>query len=150
MAIKIIKQGNFDDSFPKEITCDNCESLLSFDKNDAYIGVLGAYHIKCPNCGYENMLDVDGLTLTKDNLRFPVHYFKPSKDAVKIDDDEIDKWVRECITHLRERDDFVSFTGCGDTMVFVFKMDGDEEYYVYVGKKGYETHVPFEDIDYEN
>ena len=43
----------------------------------------------------------------------------------------------------------ITQTGTGDTHVFVFKYDGDEEYFVYVGKGGYETQVPFEDVDYK-
>ena len=34
------------------------------------------------------------------------------------------------------------FVGTGDTMIFVFKENEDEEYYIYIGKNGYEAYVP--------
>ena len=131
------------------ITCDNCGSDYEIEYDDTYIGALGCRYVKCPCCGYENMID-DGIQLTKDNLKFPDHYFSFA-DCVKISDEAIDRDVKRCIEALRNSKDkrfYATRTGTGDTHIFVFRYDGDEEYFVYVGKGGYETNVPFEDVDY--
>lgn len=153
MAIKILSKKKSPVSiYPVKVECDECETVFECDEEDTYIGAWGARHVKCPVCGEENMLDTDdGIELTKDILSFPTHYRKTGDKAVKLDDDEIDKYVRECIEHLRTigKDEYWgTFAGCGDTMIFVFKMDGDEEYYIYVGKNGYETNIPFRSEDY--
>lgn len=132
------------------ITCAKCNSELIAEEEDTYIGALGCRYVKCPCCGEENMLD-DGITLTKDNLSFPKHYFS-FKNGVKLSNKEVDKYVKECIEALRNSTDnnfYATQTGTGDTHVFVFKYDGDEEYFVYVGRGGYVTQVPFEDVDYK-
>jgi hypothetical protein len=50
-------------------------------------------------CGEEIEID-DGIDLTSENLRFPQHYysFENGKD---LSNDEIDKYVKECINALR-------------------------------------------------
>ena len=132
------------------VVCDNCESELVVDREDTYIGELGCRYVKCPCCGVEISID-DGITLTSENLSFPRHYHS-FKDGVKQSNDRVDEYVKECIEALRNSKDknfYATHTGTGDTHVFVFKYDGDEEYVVYVGKGGYETNVPFEDVDYK-
>lgn len=129
--------------------CESCDSEFEADEDDTYIGALGCRYVKCPCCEYENILD-DGITLTTENLSFPKHYFN-FKNAVKLSDNDVDRYVKECIEALRNSKDknfYATHTGTGDTHVFVFKYDGDEEYVVYVGKGGYETNVPFEYADY--
>ena len=143
------KKTNSEDNYPMIVTCDNCGSDYEIEYDDTYIGALGCRYVKCPCCGYENMID-DGIQLTKDNLKFPDHYFSFA-NGVKVSDEAVDKYVKECIEALRNSTDknfYATQTGTGDTHVFVFKYDGDEEYVVYVGKGGYETNVPFEDVDY--
>lgn len=132
------------------MVCERCWSVLEIEARDTYIGALGCRYVKCPCCGEEIVLD-DGITLTSENLSFPRHYFS-FKDGVILTNKEVDKYVRECIEALRNSKDknfYATHTGTGNTHVFVFKYDGDEEYFVYVGKGGYETCVPFEDVDYE-
>ena len=153
--MEIIK-NNYCSRYPVGVTnrwhvvCDGCESEFVADKEDTYIGALGCRYVKCPCCGEENGLD-DGITLTTENLSFPKHYFS-FKNGVKLSNKEVDKYVKECIEALRNSTDnnfYATQTGTGDTHVFVFKYDGDEEYFVYVGRGGYVTHVPFEDVDYK-
>ena len=144
------KKTNSEDNYPMIVTCDDCGSDFEIEYDDTYIGALGCRNVKCPCCGYENMVD-DGIQLTKDNLKFPDHYFSFA-NGIKISDEEIDRYVRECIEALRNSKDnsfYATRTGTGDTHVFVFRYDGDEEYVVYVGKGGYETNIPFEDVDYK-
>lgn len=141
----IEKQG-----YPMIMACDSCNSEFEIDYADTYIGALGCRYVKCPCCGYENILG-DGITLTTENLSFPNHYFS-FKNAVKLSDNDVDRFVKECIKALRSSKDkgfYAAQTGIGDTHIFVFRYDDDEEYAVYVGKNGYETNVPFEDEDYK-
>ena len=128
------------------IHCSECDSELEITEEDTHIGWMGARFITCPCCGEESMVDeLDGITLTKDNVEFPTHYYSFS-DGVHIDDDTVNKWVKECIEEFDPNDenDWCRFTGSGDTMVFVSKLDEDEEYDVYVCKNYYETFIPFD------
>ena len=130
--------------FPLKIKCSECDSELEITEEDTHIGWMGARFITCPCCGEESMVDeLDGITLTKDNVEFPTHYYSFNK-AVNIDDDTINKWVKECIERFDPNDenDWVRYIGSGDTMVFVFKFDEDTGYNVYVCKNCYETFIP--------
>ena len=143
------RKANREDEYPMITTCDNCGSDYEIEYDDTYIGALGCRYVKCPCCGHENMMD-DGIQLTKDNLKFPDHYFSFA-NGVKISDEAVDRDVKRCIEALRNSKDkrfYATRAGTGDTHIFVFRYDGDEEYFVYVGKGGYETNVPFEDVDY--
>lgn len=85
-------------------------------------------------------------------MRFPKHYNHSGENAVKLSDEEIDKYVRRLIEEFRKsnsNNDWCRFTGTGDTLVTVYKFDGDEEYYVEVAKNYYETYIPFEVEDYK-
>ena len=66
-------------------------------------------------------LDKVKLSLSKANNSVP--------ESERIDDDTINKWVKECIERFDPNDenDWVRYAGSGDTMVFVFKFDEDEE-----------------------
>lgn len=129
------------------ITCEQCGSELEVTNDDISVGKYGMGYVKCPCCGEETYSDelADYFPLTKDNLEFPLHY-DSSSDGIHIDDDRINKWVRECIENFytNDKNDWCRFTGSGDTMVFVFKFDEDEEYNVYVCKNYYETFLPFD------
>ena len=138
-----------DESKPKtyKITCENCDSELEVEDDDIQVGVYGMGYVVCPCCGEETYSDelADYFQLTKDNVEFPTHYYSFS-DGVHIDDNTINKWVKECIEEFDPNDenDWCRFTGSGDTMVFVSKLDEDEEYDVYVCKNYYETFIPFD------
>ena len=137
-----------DESKPKtyKITCENCDSELEVEDDDIQVGTHGMGYVVCPCCGEETYADelADYFQLTKDNVEFPTHYYSFS-DGVHIDDDTVNKWVKECIEEFDPNDenDWCRFTGSGDTMVFVSKLDEDEEYDVYVCKNYYETFIPF-------
>ena len=139
------------ESKPKtyKITCENCDSELEVEDDDIQVGTHGMGYVVCPCCGEETYADelADYFQLTKDNVEFPTHYYSFS-DGVHIDDDTVNKWVKECIEEFDPNDenDWCRFTGRGDTMVFVSKLDEDEEYDVYVCKNYYETFIPFEKI----
>lgn len=130
--------------YPKRIKCNNCGSELEYEKEDIYEDFVSCY-IKCPICKEKIILDnIDrsDIILNENNLNFPVHYFH-NKNSVKISDKEINCHVRNCIKILKENPELnYDFVGTGDTMIFVFKENEDEEYYIYIGKNGYEAYVP--------
>lgn len=135
--------------YPRKHICENCESELEYDKEDLEMGYLGCIHLRCPLCGHENMLvdHEDCILLTKDNVRFPTHYYHFEK---KSDNKElINKYVKEAIEYLRNnKDDFSYFIGSGSVMVHAYRMDGDDEYNIFVAEDYYEVEVPFEPKDY--
>ena len=140
--------------FPLKIKCSQCDSELEIVEEDTHIGWMGARFITCPCCGEEAMVDkLDGITLTKDNLEFPVHFIRTAKGlrhVVEVNSDEIIKEIQRGITYFREnKDEFCWYTTYGDLFLVVFRYSGDEEYSVIVTKDFYETYVPFEDEDYE-
>ena len=136
------------ESKPKtyKITCEHCDSELEVEDNDIQVGTHGMGYVVCPCCGEETYADelADYFQLTKDNVEFPTHYYSFS-DGVHIDDDTVNKWIKECIEKFDPNDenDWCRFIGSGDTMVIVSKLDEDEEYDVYVCKNYYETFIPF-------
>lgn len=119
--------------------CDSCGEDL---KQEPKVGQFGCKYIVCDNCGEENYIDkLEPETLTKDNVRFPKHYYHFG-NGVPIDDDTINKWVKKCIEYLEQNpnEDHI-FTASGDSLVHVTRFDGDEEYTVQVCKNYYETNV---------
>lgn len=141
---------------PKTITtfCDNCDSELEITEEDTYIGWLGTRFITCPCCGEESMVEeLEGITLTKDNIKFPVHFKRTNKDlknVKEIDNDEIAKEINKAITYFREnKDEYSWYISYGDLFVIVFRYEEDEDYFVLVTRDFYETYIPFEEEDYE-
>lgn len=97
--------------------CDRCGKPLPDEKRE---GALGCYWITCPHCNEDNLVE-DGEELTPDNVEFPLHFFG-SKNAVRMSDEQINKWVRECLGRLDVENDY-TYTGSGDTFVAAFKTD---------------------------
>ena len=134
-----------DESKPKtyKITCEHCNSELEVEDDDIQVGAYGMGYVVCPCCGEETYADelADYFSLTKENVEFPTHYYSFNK-AVNIDDDTINKLVKECIERFDPNDenDYVRCIGSGNTMVFVFKMV--DEYEIYVCKNYQETSLP--------
>ena len=140
--------------FPLKIKCSECDSELEITEEDTHIGWMGARFISCPCCGEEAMVDeLDGITLTKDNLEFPVHFNRTAKGlrhVVEVNSDKIIKEIQKGITYFRgHKDEHYWYTSHGDLFLIVFRYSGDEEYFVMVTKDFYETYIPFEREDYE-
>ena len=161
--IKVLKDNNINKkyakeknniTFPLKIHCSECDSELEITEEDTYIGWLGAKYITCPCCGQEAMVDeLDGITLTKDNIKFPIHFIRTTKglrSVIEVDSDEIVKEIQRGITYCRERkSEHYWFTSHGDFFLIIFRYSGDENYFVMVTKDFYETYIPFEQEDYE-
>jgi len=135
--------------------CDNCDSELEISEEDTHIGWLGAPFVKCPCCGQESMVDeLEGITLTKDNIDYPIHFNRTNKDlknVVEIQKDEVIKEIQRGIDYFRtNKDEFCWYTYYGDLFVIIFRYEGDEEYFVLVTRDFLETYIPFEKGDYND
>ena len=153
--MKVIKDNskkNNSNIFPLKVVCENCSSELELEESDCYIGPFGAYYYTCPCCGDKVMLnEPEGITLTKDNLEFPTHYWHYG-NGYEVTEEEINTRVKEMIEDLRtnKSDDDYGFlyTAFGDTFMLVKRYPSDEEYYVVVAKNFYDANVQFETEDY--
>lgn len=140
--------------YPRTVECDGCGSELEYEKSDMEVGVYGAMHVKCPLCGYNNMLDGNecDVTLTKDNIEFPLHFSYSSKETGAVDtcnNEHIKKEINNAITYLRNnKDGDYWFTTYGNLYILVQRFDGDNEYDIMVTDKHWETYIPFEPEDY--
>ena len=143
-----------DSEYPKKIRCEHCDSVLAYDKSDIRIGQLGLAFIDCPLCDSEICFEdeEEGLRLTKDNIEFPTHFFKPRVENISnISSSKIEACIKEGVEHLRKYgEDFAWYAESSNTHITVFKMDGDEGYWVIVAPNFYSTHIPFEEEDYED
>lgn len=124
---------------PYEAACENCNSKFLIEKDDLKVGTYGCYIWTCPYCGEKNFVD-DSIILTQDNVEFPLHYESYS-DGKDISDDEINKWVKRCISNLDKDKDFW-MTASGNSFVLAYKSDEEyNEVSVIVCKNYYETCV---------
>ena len=142
--MKIIKKENEQikpSIFPFITKCEYCDTELELDESDVHIGSCGLYDYICPCCNMKNELD-EGIELNKNNLQFPIHYYS-FENGKEVNDEEINKWVKQGIEYLEEHiDEYLWFTGTGDSKVFVQKFDGDNEYSITVCKNYYEVEIP--------
>ena len=140
--------------YPKFHICDNCGSELEYEKSDLHMGFLGCMHLTCPLCGAENMMEENEgcITLTKDNIVFPVHFWHTSKENGAVDccnNEEVKNAIHRAINYFREnKNEYHWFTACGNLYVSVSRYEGDESYEVVVSNNYYETSIPFEREDY--
>lgn len=140
--------------YPREFTCEYCQSEFEYEESDMTIGWLGAAHIKCPCCGRDIMLDdEDGITLTVDNVEFPTHFHHTSTETGAVDicnNKEIKKYIHNAIDYFRKnKDEFAWTSSSGNLAIHVYRYSDDEDYHVVVNNDYYETNIPFEEEDYE-
>jgi hypothetical protein len=145
---------DIDEDSPIQIVCEHCNSKLEITKDDTHIGWLGASYITCPCCGGESMVDeLEGITLTIDNIDFPAHFLRVNKNercVKEVNRKDIIKEVKRGIKYFREhKDEPYWYTSYGDMFIILFRYEGDEEYYVVITKDYYETFIPFEEVDYK-
>ena len=67
--------------YPRKFVCEHCKSELEYDREDLRMGEYGCMFLDCPLCNRDNMIDdhEDNITLTMDNIKFPVHFHHVSK-----------------------------------------------------------------------
>lgn len=133
--------------------CEHCDSELEVSEEDAHIGWLGAAFVKCPCCGQETIVnELDGITLTRDNIEFPKHFYRTNKslrDVIEITNEGIVNEIQKGIDYFRKnKDEYCWYTSYGDSFVIVFRYKNNKEYSVLVTKDFYDTDIPFgaEDI----
>lgn len=137
----------------KKLICEYCGSELEYEESDVRIGAFGCACIDCPCCGKDNMLyEEDGITLTKDNIEFPAHFYHTSKETGAVDccnNEEVKNDIHRAIDYFRKnKDEYHWFTACGNLYVNVCRYEDDESYEVMVTNNYYETSIPFEREDY--
>ena len=140
--------------YPRTHICDDCLSELEYEKSDLHMGFLGCFYLKCPLCGYENMIEdnENNITLTKDNVEFPTHFWHTSNETGAVDccnNKEIKECINKAIKYFRANKDCYNWNTCyGNLFVNVCRYDGDESYEVIVSNDHYSVSIPFEDEDY--
>jgi hypothetical protein len=156
--VKVLKNNCIESvkkNTPEKITieCDKCGSELEITKEDTHIGWLGAAFVTCPCCGEDTMVEeMEGITLTKDNIEFPLHFIRTNKELRNVSEvasDSIIKEIKKGIEYFRKnKDAYDWYTSYGDLFISMYKYDEDKDYFVLVTKDFYETNIPFEAEDY--
>lgn len=157
IIIKVIKNNFNQNNLNKKVEekprvvhtiCEHCDSELEVSEEDTHIGWLGAAFVECPCCRQETMVDeLDGITLTRDNIEFPKHFYRTNKslrDIMEISNEEIVNEIQRGIDHFRKnKDEYCWYTSYGDLFVIVFRYKSNKEYCVLVTKDFYDTEIPF-------
>lgn len=141
--------------YPRELTCEKCGSSLEYEESDLRMGEYGCMHLKCPLCGYKNMIDdnENNVTLTVDNIEFPLHFHHVSKETGAVDicnNEHVKSYLHKAIDYFRknkEEYDWGSWM-TGNLYIHVHKYSGDEQYDVIVSNDFYNMHIQFEPEDY--
>lgn len=130
---------------PNRIECTYCKVKLEYDVEDIQVGAYGCACVRCPKCGELIFIDseVHSITLTKDNIRFPQHFMGAGPSVVKLSDERIERYIRECLDILEKKEEDYgefTYTGTGDTLVFAVKYE--DEYAIYVAREYYTSSIP--------
>ena len=133
--------------------CGDRAYSLEIIEGDTHIGYLGQAYVTCPCCEKEAAVDeLDGITLTADNIEFPAHFYRTSANfgAAKISNQEIKRDIKQGIEYFRKnKDSHYWYTSYGELFLVMFRFSGNAEYWVVVTEDFYDTIIPFEDIDYD-
>lgn len=142
--------------YPRELICEHCGSVLEYDESDLYIGAWGCVHLDCPCCGEDNMLDTHekNITLTKDNIQFPIHFHHCCVENGAIDccnNERVREFINNGINYFRKNKNEYSWNcATGNLCVYISRYDGDEMYDVVVTNNYYSMDIPFEKEDYRH
>lgn len=148
---KDIKQVNI---YPRKLICESCGSELEYEELDMRMGTYGCMYVDCPLCGYDNMLDDNekNITLTTDNIEFPIHFWHTSKETCGVDccdNNGVKKYIYKAINYFRENKDEYNYTcETGNLYIHVHRLSNDGFYEVIVSNDFYTTEIPFEAKDY--
>ena len=135
MAVVAVKKRQI----KKEITCPNCENLLSYEKGDVEIGHYGCECITCPECG-EKIL-ITGERIMPPTFPQTFYHFGSGK---KISDKNIQEMINEVVDNIKIANvgDFYSMA-TGDTMVVALKNEDSTD--IIVAKDYWEDTLTDED-----
>lgn len=120
--MRIIENNYQDKEQEYEITCPHCKSKFAYKFDDVISDSFNDNWIYCPVCDKEISI-YDSETPTIETIQYPKDFYS-FENAVPIKDDEVNKWVKECINDLDKDTDF-SYRASGDTFVFAYKSDED-------------------------
>lgn len=106
-------------------TCPNCNYTISYTEDEVDRVSNDGLGIMCPNCDEPIVLEhIEPFT-------FPntFYHFGTSEGAVCLSDDEVQKYVNIVKRKLQQEleVDEYTFAGTGDTMVFGFKFEDEDE-----------------------
>ena len=135
MAVVAVKKRQI----KKEITCPNCENLLSYEKEDVEIGHYGCEFITCPECG-EKIL-ITGERIMPPTFPQTFYHFGSGK---KISDKNIQEMINEVVDNIKIANvgDFYSISS-GDAMVVALKYEDSTD--IIVAKDYWEDTLTDED-----
>ena len=135
MAVVAVKKRQI----KKEITCPNCENLLSYEKEDVEIGHYGCEFITCPECG-EKILTT-GERIIPPTFPQTFYHFGSGK---KISDKNIQEMINEVVDNIKIANvgDFYSISS-GDAMVVALKDEDSTD--IIVAKDYWEDTLTDED-----
>lgn len=135
MAVVAVKKRQI----KKEITCPNCENLLSYEKEDVEIGHYGCECITCPECG-EKIL-ITGKRIMPPTFPQTFYHFGSGK---KISDKNIQEMINEVVDNIKIANvgDFYSISS-GDAMVVALKDEDSTD--IIVAKDYWEDTLTDED-----
>ena len=135
MAVIAVKKRQI----KKEITCPNCENLLSYEKEDVEIGHYGCEFITCPECG-EKIL-ITGERIMPPTFPRTFYHFGSGK---KISDKNIQEMVNKVVDNIKIANvgDFYSISS-GDAMVVALKDEDSTD--IIVAKDYWEDTLTDED-----
>ena len=154
-AVKV-KEKKATKPYPRKLVCSECLSELEYEKSDLHMGFLGCIHLRCPCCGYENMIEdnEDTITLTKDNVEFPTHFYHFSKKSGAVDccnNERVKEYIQDGINYFRKnKDEYFWSCTTGNIYVCINRCEGDENYCITESNDLYDTDIPFESADYKD
>lgn len=141
--------------YPRKLICENCKSELEYEKSDLRMGEYGHMHIDCPLCQHDNMLEENenNITLTVNNIEFPIHFHHTSKDTGAVDccnNNTIKEYLYKAINYFRKNKDEYDWGGhiTGNLYIQVHRYSDDKEYDVTISNDFYSMEIPFEEEDY--
>ena len=135
MAVVAVKKRQI----KKEITCPNCENLLSYEKEDVEIGHYGCECITCPECG-EKIL-ITGERIMPPTFPQTFYHFGSGK---KISDKNIQEMINEVVDNIKIANvgDFYGISS-GHAMVVALKDEDSTD--IIVAKDYWEDTLTDED-----
>lgn len=122
-------------------TCPNCQYTISYTEDEVEHIDNESMGVICPQC--KGVVETEHI----EPFTFPdtFYHFGVSEDAVCLSDDEVQQYVNVVKCKLQQECQVGEYTsaGSGDTMVFGFKMEDEDE--IIVAKNYWTDSVFYED-----
>lgn len=122
-------------------TCPNCQYTISYTEDEVEHIDNESMGVICPHCG--GVVETEHI----EPFTFPdtFYHFGTSEGAVCLSDDEVQQYVNVVKCKLQQECQVGEYTsaGSGDTMVFGFKMEDEDE--IIVAKNYWTDSVFYED-----